>query len=149
MSELEPPTAATRTTSRMLLYRQPAPLELDFPADVSELARTPYCAAQLADAGRRRAEQVQDVLIATGEAVANAIEHGHRDHPGAPSACARPPRRPGAGQRRRHRRLEDAAARTSTSPAVAVSRSCEALMQDVTIHSNDAGTTVHMFSRIT
>ena len=66
----------------IVLYRQPAALELAFPADTAQLRPV---RAQL----RRWLENcglstplAQDALLAAGEAVANAIEHGHRDHPG-------------------------------------------------------------------
>lgn len=62
----------------LLLYRQPNPLEIEVPADASHLAT-------LRDALRdwlKRAgviiDQAVNVLVAVGEALANAIEHGHR-----------------------------------------------------------------------
>jgi len=62
----------------LLLYRHPAPLDLSFEADPGELApaRTAL-RAWLARAGAG-ATTAQNVLVAAGEACANAIEHGHR-----------------------------------------------------------------------
>jgi anti-sigma regulatory factor (Ser/Thr protein kinase) len=87
---------------------------------------------------------VQDVLVAVGEACANAIEHGHRDAPGQPirlqgqvtvtrlrltvtdSGRWRPPR-PEADPLRGH--------------GIALMR---ALMERVTIEQATTGTTVDM-----
>ncbi|BBX16302.1 ATPase [Mycolicibacterium duvalii] len=65
----------------LLLYRQPAPLELEFVADADNLAPT---RAALRGWLRRAGVEptaATDVLVAAGEAVANAIEHGHRHTP--------------------------------------------------------------------
>jgi anti-sigma regulatory factor (Ser/Thr protein kinase) len=66
----------------LLLYRHPAPLELTFPAESAQLA-------PVRKALRGRLGQcdlppgtAQSVLVAAGEACANAIEHGHRHSPG-------------------------------------------------------------------
>jgi PAS domain S-box-containing protein len=65
-----------------VMYRHPAPLNLAFPAESAQLA--PVRAA-LRDWLNRCAlshRTAQDVLVAAGEACANAIEHGHRHAPG-------------------------------------------------------------------
>jgi PAS domain S-box-containing protein len=65
-----------------VLYRHPAPLDLLFAADSAQLA--PVRSA-LRDWLRRcdlSQRTVQDVLVAAGEACANAVEHGHRHAPG-------------------------------------------------------------------
>ncbi|MER7167082.1 SpoIIE family protein phosphatase [Micromonospora sp. NPDC000207] len=66
----------------LLLYRHPGPLELDFPAEATHLApvRTAL-RSWLERCGLDRAS-AYNVLVAAGEACANAIEHGHRDAPG-------------------------------------------------------------------
>ena len=65
----------------LLLYRHPAPLELTFPAHVSHLAPTRTALRSWLSRARVDPDQTLNVLIATGEAVANAIEHGHRHTP--------------------------------------------------------------------
>ncbi|MCE7080374.1 SpoIIE family protein phosphatase [Streptomyces sp. ST2-7A] len=66
----------------LLLYRHPAPLEVTFPAESSQLA--PVRKALRSWLGRCDLPPgtAQSVLVAAGEACANAIEHGHRDAPG-------------------------------------------------------------------
>ena len=65
----------------LLMYRQPAPLELEFPAHVSQVSATRRALrGWLKRAGVDPGETMK-VLIAAGEAVANAIEHGHRESP--------------------------------------------------------------------
>jgi PAS domain S-box-containing protein len=65
----------------LVLYHHPAPLDVSFSAESDQLASV---RAQLrgwlrnSGVGTRIA---QDVLVAAGEAIANAIEHGHRHHP--------------------------------------------------------------------
>jgi serine phosphatase RsbU (regulator of sigma subunit)/anti-sigma regulatory factor (Ser/Thr protein kinase)/transcriptional regulator with GAF, ATPase, and Fis domain len=65
----------------VLLYRHPAPLELKFPAHVSHLAPTRTALLKWLTRARVNPDQTMDVLVAAGEAVANAIEHGHRHSP--------------------------------------------------------------------
>ena len=65
----------------LLLYRHPAPLELKFPADVSHLAPARTALRSWLTRARVDPDQTMNVLIAAGEAVANAIEHGHRHNP--------------------------------------------------------------------
>ena len=65
----------------LLLYRHPAPLELTFPADVNHLAPTRSALRSWLTRARLDPDQTMDVLVAAGEAVANAIEHGHRHRP--------------------------------------------------------------------
>jgi hypothetical protein len=79
MARLAPPEGYGDDVA-VVLYRHPAPLELAFPADTAQLRPA---RAQLRDwlGGCGLAAPVaQDALVAAGEAVANAIEHGHRDH---------------------------------------------------------------------
>ncbi|SNY47067.1 SpoIIE family protein phosphatase [Paractinoplanes atraurantiacus] len=65
----------------LLLYRQPGPLELDFPAESTRLA--PVRSALRGWLARAGIDPTtaQNVLVAAGEACANAIEHGHRHGP--------------------------------------------------------------------
>ena len=91
----------------LLLYRHPAPLELKFPADVSHLAPTRTALRSWLTRARVDPDQTMDVLIAAGEAVANAIEHGHRHSPEGTISLARDRTgRPGAVDHHRHRLVE-------------------------------------------
>ena len=67
----------------VVLYRQPAPLELAFPADTGQLRPVRARLRGWLEGCGLSTPLAQDALVAAGEAVANAIEHGHRDHPGA------------------------------------------------------------------
>lgn len=133
----------------VLLYRHPAPLELTFPADVSQLAPARTALRTWLAQARVDPDQTVDVLVAAGEAVANAIEHGHRHTPqgtivlGATALVDqvqltvtdtgswKPPQ---------------PAAETNRGRGIALMRG---LMQDVTIKPGTAGTTVHLSARIT
>ena len=66
----------------LLLYRHPAPLQIDFPADVNRLADVRTTLRNWLIRAEVNSDQIHDVLIAAGEAVSNSIEHGHRDRPG-------------------------------------------------------------------
>ncbi|TDL10578.1 response regulator [Mycolicibacterium obuense] len=132
----------------LLLYRQPGPLELDITADVGELA--PSRAALrtwLGSAGVSK-EQTLDVLIAVGEAMANAVEHGHRDDPGGTVSLHASWF---ADLLRVTIRDTGRWKPQSATPDVTRGRGLplmHALMQDVSIDSQTTGTTVHMQTRI-
>ncbi|QFZ19479.1 SpoIIE family protein phosphatase [Saccharothrix syringae] len=65
----------------LLVYRHPAPLVVEFPAHTSQLAPTRRALrAWLTRCGVPE-DQVHNVLIAAGEACANAVEHAYRDLP--------------------------------------------------------------------
>ncbi|BEL02886.1 SpoIIE family protein phosphatase [Actinoplanes sichuanensis] len=66
----------------LLLYRHPGPLELEFPAESTRLAPVRSALRGWLDRCGIDPGIVQNVLVAAGEACANAIEHGHREHPG-------------------------------------------------------------------
>lgn len=66
----------------IVLYRHPAPLELAFPASLGEISPARTRLRRWLARCDLSIRTAQDTLIAAGEAVANAIEHGHRDHPG-------------------------------------------------------------------
>ena len=133
----------------LVLFRHPEPLDLTFPADQGQL--TPVRAALrswLGQCGLSR-RKTQDVLVAAGEACANAIEHGHRDAPGAGIRL-----RAEATVTRLRVTVTDTgswrAARPSPDPlrghGIALMR---ALMEHVTIEAGVAGTTVDMEVAIT
>jgi hypothetical protein len=63
----------------LLLYRHPAPLEMNLPANVSQLAPSRAALRSRRTRARVEPDQAQDMFVASGKAVANAIEHEHRD----------------------------------------------------------------------
>ena len=67
----------------VVLYRHPAPLQLAFPADIAQLRPVRAALRRWLEGCGLAAPVAQDALVAAGEAVANAIEHGHHDRPGA------------------------------------------------------------------
>ncbi|MFG1934004.1 SpoIIE family protein phosphatase [Mycobacterium sp. NPDC048908] len=132
----------------VLLYRQPGPLELEFPAETTELAPARAALRRWLKGARVPLEQSMDVLIAAGEAVANSIEHGHRDSPGgtirvnatslvdrvqlviADTGSWKPPH---------------PVANSTRGRGIALMRG---LMEEVIINSDADGTTVHLTARI-
>ncbi|TGD86527.1 response regulator [Mycolicibacterium sp. CH28] len=62
----------------LLLYRHPVPLEVTIPADPLHLAPARAALREWLTAAGIDSDQAQDVLVAAGEAVTNAIEHGYR-----------------------------------------------------------------------
>jgi PAS domain S-box-containing protein len=132
----------------LLLYRHPAPLEVTFPAESGQLAPVRRALRGWLERCDLSATVVQNVLVAVGEACANAIEHGHRH---------------AAGERVRLTaqvtatdlrltvadtgtwKTPDPGANTHRGRGVGLMR---ALMQQVTIEPGAAGTTVDMQMRI-
>ncbi len=148
MSGLEP-TGGYPDDVAILLYRQPAPLEIDFTADVRHLAPSRAALRSwLSEVGVEPA-QIQDMLIATGEAVANAIEHGHRSRPEGIISL-----RATAVVDGLHVSVIDSGVWKIPHQVPSEHRGrglslMRCLVQDLSIHSNEAGTTVHMYARIT
>jgi PAS domain S-box-containing protein len=148
MSRLEPGGGYSDDVA-VLLYRQPAPLEMTFTADASHLEPSRAALRTWLTQAGLEPEQIQDVLIATGEAVANAIEHGHRDRPeGTVSLNAT------AVVDRLQVTVTDTGAWKAPREIADISRGrglllMRNLMEDFTIHTSDMGTTVHMHARIT
>ncbi|NYV77905.1 SpoIIE family protein phosphatase, partial [Streptomyces sp. UH6] len=132
----------------LLLYRHPGPLELTFPAESSQLAVT----RGTLRGWLRRCDLppglVQRVLVAAGEACANAVEHGHRDHPGDPvRLCA------AAGADEIRLTVEDSGRWKPPRPEDSRHRGrgialMHAMMQEVAVTPGEAGTTVRMLTRI-
>jgi serine phosphatase RsbU (regulator of sigma subunit)/anti-sigma regulatory factor (Ser/Thr protein kinase) len=133
----------------LLLYRHPAPLELTFPAHASQLAPTRNALRSWLTRAEVDPDQRMNVLIAAGEAVANAIEHGHRHSPeGTISLDAT------ALVDQVKLTITDTGSWKPPQPAADTNRGrgiilMRGLMHDVTINSGTAGTTVQLSARIT
>ncbi|MEU8632479.1 SpoIIE family protein phosphatase [Amycolatopsis sp. NPDC048633] len=76
------PAAGYDDDVALLLYRHPGPLEVSFPAEPAELGRVRKALRSWLSQCQLDTLQAQNVLVAAGEACANAVEHGHRDSPG-------------------------------------------------------------------
>jgi serine phosphatase RsbU (regulator of sigma subunit)/anti-sigma regulatory factor (Ser/Thr protein kinase) len=132
----------------LLLYRHPAPLELKFRAHVSHLAPARAALRSWLTRARVNPDQAMDVLIAAGEAVANAIEHGHRHSPeGTISVGAT------ALLDEVQLIITDTGSWKPPRPAPDSNRGrgitlMRGLMHDVTINTGAAGTSVHLSTRI-
>ncbi|ADP81139.1 SpoIIE family protein phosphatase [Pseudofrankia inefficax] len=134
----------------LLLYRPPGPFEVDFVAVASELATVRHAMRAWLARCDLGAQQINDVLIAVGEACNNAVEHGHREHPAglirlrAAALADRLWVSVIDSGRWKPRDLE-ATARGNRGRGIALMRG---LMHHVTIDPTDAGTTVEMYTRI-
>ncbi|MET1073141.1 MAG: SpoIIE family protein phosphatase, partial [Umezawaea sp.] len=132
----------------LLLYRHPAPLELAFPAESSRLAPVRKTLRGWLDQCGLPPRAVQSVLVAVGEACANAIEHGH---PGtAPDAVTV---RAEAMVNDLYLTVADTGSWKTPQPEVNAHRGrgvalMRAMMQQVTITPGPTGTTVDMHLRI-
>jgi len=148
MSDVAPP-GGYQDDVVVLLYRHPGPLELEFPADASQLAPARNALRGWLKRALTDPAQSMDVLIAVGEAVANAIEHGHRHNPGGVITMAAT-----ALVDRVQLTITDTGSWKPPQQAVDSTRGrgialMRGLMQDVTINPGTAGTTVHLTARIT
>jgi serine phosphatase RsbU (regulator of sigma subunit) len=132
----------------LLLYRHPGPLQIDFPADVNRLADVRTALRNWLIRAEVSPDQINDILIATGEAVSNSIEHGHRD---GPEGVIRLRAAISADVVRLA--IVDSGSWKLPRPAAQRNRGrgiklMQALMQDVTIDPETKGTTVHLTARI-
>ncbi|MGH3153495.1 MAG: SpoIIE family protein phosphatase, partial [Streptosporangiaceae bacterium] len=66
----------------MVVYHYPGPLDVWFSAESEQLASVRTRLREWLRSCDVSARTAQDVLVAAGEAIANAIEHGHRHLPG-------------------------------------------------------------------
>jgi anti-sigma regulatory factor (Ser/Thr protein kinase) len=80
MTEL-PPDGGFDDDVAVLVYRRPGPLSITFPAEPARLAPMRQELVQWLRQLRIAKELVDDVMIAVGEACANAVEHGCRLDP--------------------------------------------------------------------
>jgi serine phosphatase RsbU (regulator of sigma subunit)/anti-sigma regulatory factor (Ser/Thr protein kinase) len=132
----------------LLLYRHPAPLELKFRANASNLAPTRKALRSWLTRAQLDPDQTINVLIAAGEAVANAIEHGHRYSPeGTISLGAT------ALADQVQVTVKDTGSWKPPRPVPNPDRGrgitlMRGLMHAVTINPDTAGTTVHLWARI-
>ncbi|MEU6811145.1 SpoIIE family protein phosphatase [Streptomyces sp. NPDC046831] len=132
----------------LLLYRHPAPLEVSFPAETSQLAPVRKALRSWLDQCELPPHTVQNVLVAAGEACANAIEHGHRDAPGDTVRL-----RAEAFVHKLRLTVSDTGRWKTPQPELNAHRGrgvtlMRSLMQHVTITPGSTGTTVDMHTRI-
>ncbi|MGD1108921.1 MAG: SpoIIE family protein phosphatase, partial [Mycobacterium sp.] len=148
MSQLEPAGGYPDDVA-ILLYRQPAPLTMNFAVDASDLAPGRATLRSWLTKAGVDPGQIQDVLIAAGEAVANAIEHGYRD--GSEGTILLRATVVGDGLQVT---VTDTGAWKTPRDSAGSHRGrgislMRHLMEDLNIQSSGAGTTVHMYARIT
>ena len=132
----------------LVLYRHPAPLDLTFPAESDQLAPVRATLRNWLNQCDLPPRAIQDVLVAAGEACANAVEHGHRHAPGEQVRL-----RAAATVTQLQLTVTDTGRWKASQPATRANRGhgiplMRALMQQVTIEPGDAGTTVDMQLRI-
>ncbi|MEA5363518.1 SpoIIE family protein phosphatase [Amycolatopsis sp., V23-08] len=132
----------------LLLYRHPGPLEVSFPAEAGELGHVRRTLRTWLGQVQLDAQQAQNILVAAGEACANAVEHGHRDSPGdlvrlRAEAFADRLRLTVADTGRW--KNADAVPNSHRGHGITFMR---AMMQEVTINTGATGTTVDMQTRI-
>ncbi|MGE0026384.1 MAG: SpoIIE family protein phosphatase [Thermoleophilia bacterium] len=125
----------------------PAPLELTLPAAPDNLAAARAAVRTWLAAARIGADGVQDVVLAAGEALANAVEHGSE---GDGSQTVRVEMRLGRGREVEVLVADEGGWRTpSADPGLRGQgiRIMRAVMDDVAIERGEAGTTVRMVRR--
>jgi len=132
----------------VLLYRHPAPLQLEFAADANQLAPARAALRSWLTRARMGPDQTMDVLVAAGEAVANAIEHGHRHNPKGTismAATALVDRVQLTITDNGSWKTQQPVADSTRGRGIALMRS---LVQEVVIKPDTSGTTVHLTARI-
>ncbi|MFI0720675.1 SpoIIE family protein phosphatase [Streptomyces sp. NPDC021224] len=132
----------------LLLYRHPAPLNVAFPAEAAQLAPVRRALRNWLNQCALPPQTVQNVLVAVGEACANAVEHGHRDTPGDTVRL-----RAEARADDMHLTVSDTGGWRTPRPDPGTDRGrgftlMRALMQNVTVTSDAGGTTVALHTRI-
>ena len=147
MARLAPPGGYGDDVA-VVLYRQPGPLELAFPADTAQLRPVRARLRSWLDRCGLSTQLAQDALVAAGEAVANAIEHGHRDRPGDEITL-----RAAVTANRLQLTVSDSGRWLPPGPEPAPYRGkgltlMQAMMDHVSIDAGEDGTTVTMDVRI-
>ncbi|MFD6417631.1 SpoIIE family protein phosphatase [Streptomyces sp. NPDC060194] len=133
----------------LLLYRHPGPLEVEFRAESTQLAPVRSALRGWLAQCQLPPHMMQNVLVAAGEACANAVEHGHRHAPGDVVRL-----RAEAFVDRLHVSVADSGRWRTPRPEANPHRGrgvtlMRAMMQQVTITPGPSGTTVEMHARIT
>ncbi|WP_341716212.1 SpoIIE family protein phosphatase [Micromonospora sp. FIMYZ51] len=133
----------------LLLYRHPGPLELEFPAESTHLAPVRSALRNWLDRCGLAPASAYNVLVAAGEACANAIEHGNRDSPGGRILL-----RAAATADDLRLSITDTGRWRTPQPAANTHRGrglvlMRALMDKITVTAGTSGTTVDMQARIT
>lgn len=130
----------------MLVYRHPAPLSMKFAADIDHLAPSRDALRDWLVQAGVQPDQIQYMLTAVGEAVANAIEHAYRgQREGTVSLRAT------AVADALHVTVTDSGTWKTPRPGGRRGRGItlmQGLVEDITIRSTEAGTTVHLYARI-
>jgi PAS domain S-box-containing protein len=132
----------------LLLYRHPGPLELEFPAEATRLAPVRSALRGWLNRCGVDTTTAQNVLVAAGEACANAIEHGHR-HGRAGLIRLRA----AATAENLHLTITDSGRWKTPQPVANPYRGrgltlMRALMSEVTVTTGDTGTVVGLQARI-
>ncbi len=133
----------------LLLYRHPGPLELEFPAESTHLAPVRSALRNWLDRCGLAPANAYNVLVAAGEACANAIEHGNHDSSGGRILL-----RAAATADDLRLSVTDTGRWRTPQPAANSHRGrglvlMQALMDTITVTAGTAGTTVDMQARIT
>ena len=132
----------------LLLYRHPGPLEIEFPAEAERLAPVRSALRGWLQRCGIDVTTTQNVLVAAGEACANAVEHGHRHAAGGLIRL-----RAAATAHDLHLTITDTGRWKTPQPAADPFRGrgltlMRALMTEVTVTTGAAGTIVGLQARI-
>ncbi|MEU8217162.1 SpoIIE family protein phosphatase [Micromonospora taraxaci] len=147
MDELSPPGGYDDDVA-VLLYRHPGPLELDFAAESTGLAPVRTALRSWLERCGLNPTNAYNVLVAAGEACANAIEHGHRDNPGGRIRLRATATADGL-----HLSVTDSGHWKTPQPDASTHRGrglllMRALMDAITVTPSATGTTIDMQARI-
>ncbi|WP_305787266.1 SpoIIE family protein phosphatase [Symbioplanes lichenis] len=133
----------------LLLYRHPGPLQFSFPAEPGRLAQARSALRSWLALCGIDTLTAQNVLVAAGEACANAIEHGHRHGPEGSILL-----HAAATADDLHLTITDSGRWKTPQPEANPHRGrgftlMRALMNEVTVTTRADGTVVGMSARIT